>query len=196
MKKILISLVLIAAVSLAAVGVTRTYFFDDEVLAGNTFSTGSVELDDFTTTSLMVENLEPGVWTDWYRMTVPYIGTLNADIYAGTGGCSSPTDDSYIADVLKVYIQRGNGDYVWQGYANELSEGWKKIATNVPAGNYNYDIKFKLDLSGVTDPNVYQNRTNTDTAFIIHAVLNGYAAPETVPYLYLFVLQSDYCTTP
>lgn len=202
LEKNLISLVLIAAVAGLAVGATRSWFSDDEVLGDNTFATGDVYLGDFTHTGITVTNLKPGEWSDWKYIKVPYAGTLAADIYAGVGGCLSPGDKDYIADVLKVQIKRHpSDDPVYLGYANELSVlPWLKTETNVSAGDYWYKMRFMLDLSNMQegkDANNYQGLENTDTAIIIHTVETGGGAPDIDPFLYLFGIdgydQLTYC---
>ncbi len=203
MKKIIASLVIVGAVSAAVVGATRAVWFGNHVLGSNTFSTGTVKFGEFSSyANVSVTNLMPSVWSNWVFLRVPYIGTLPADIYAGVGGCSSNTDPNYIADVLDVQIRRSSdqgetdGTLIWNKKANLLSSQWLKTETSVNSGVYWYALRFRLNLEEAKrDPNLYQGRTNTDTAFIMHAVETGGAKPTEKPFIYLRLINEGYCTT-
>jgi predicted ribosomally synthesized peptide with SipW-like signal peptide len=171
MKNILISFALVLGVVAVVAGATRAYFTDTGVVEGNTFSTGTVKLGDFGTQAITVTNLAPGKWSDWKTLQVPYIGSLNADLYAGVGGCLGTDDDDYIADVLQMQLRRyPSEEWVWGGYTEYLSTNWLKVATNITYGNHWYMMRFMLDADV---GNEYQEVSNTDTRIIIHAVQAG-----------------------
>ena len=66
MIRIAKSLLTILAVAVVAVGATGAYFTDQEVIAGNTFSTGEVDIDirGACSTPQTFTAMAPGVWTD------------------------------------------------------------------------------------------------------------------------------------
>jgi hypothetical protein len=180
MKRIALSLATIAAVLTMSIAATGAYFSSSAYVNGNTFSTGSVTLGSLAGDNLNVTNLTPGVWTPAYPFNVPYVGTINADIYAGVTGTSHPGDLNYIANKLTVQVYSyDTGSVVWQGLASDLSTNWLKIATNVPqSATEHYGLSFLLDSSFST-----QGVNNIDTVFLIYAVQNGGPAPATAPYL-------------
>ncbi|MDD5152496.1 MAG: TasA family protein [Candidatus Pacebacteria bacterium] len=61
MKRILLSLSVIAAVAIGAVGATRAYFSDTETSTGNTFTAGTLDITLGTATyTTDVTNMKPG----------------------------------------------------------------------------------------------------------------------------------------
>ncbi|MFA6526504.1 MAG: TasA family protein [Candidatus Buchananbacteria bacterium] len=62
MKRIVISLAVIALVAAAAIGVTRAYFSDVETTTGNTFAAGSLDLEigASSTVPFNVSDIKPG----------------------------------------------------------------------------------------------------------------------------------------
>lgn len=179
-KRLLLSLTTIILTVAGLTGATLAFFSQGKVLAGNTFSVGSVSLGSFNYTSLNLTNLLPGVEVTVPNFAVEYTGTTNGDLYMGArGNTSTPAD--YLADklYLKIYKQ-GTSTLVWQGYTNALSTAWQKIADNTAPGWQAYDLKFTLDNNV---DNTYQGKMNTNTEILIYAVQTGSPAPTTEPYL-------------
>jgi hypothetical protein len=181
MRKIILSLAVIALVSAGAIQATRSYFFDDEIISGNTFSTGTVLLNRawISNLPLTVSNMTPGV-PQTRNVNLRYAGSVNADIYLGVGGASPKGADQYIADMLWITIKRG-GNQIWYGKADQLSSAWLLIAQNNKYYDLNeYEVTFMLDPAFTK-----QGVTNTDTAFIFYAVQTGGPAPTpSEPYVY------------
>jgi hypothetical protein len=182
MRKIILSLAVIALVSAGAIQATRSYFFDDEIISGNTFSTGNVTLnrDWIYGVPFTLTNMAPGeVYTR--NIDLYYAGSVNADLFIGVGGTRSETDYHYIADQLKVKIQNTTTNTtIFNNYANYLSSQWKKIAADVPYYGLNqYEITFTLD-----NDFDKQNVVNDDTVFIFYATQTGTSAPTLEPYKY------------
>ena len=82
MKKILLSLVMIAVVSSVAVGATKAYIDDTETSLGNTFSAGTLDLkvdgqDDLAVVHVTLANMKPGdgIGTGGHS-TIQYTWTL------------------------------------------------------------------------------------------------------------------------
>ena len=103
MKKILISLSIIAAVAAIVVGATTAYFSDTETSAGNTFSAGTIDIrvegDNFTWTEpAVLEDMKP-CYTDYFNFTIYNDGSdpnpVNvwkklADVHTDEGVMSEP----------------------------------------------------------------------------------------------------------
>jgi predicted ribosomally synthesized peptide with SipW-like signal peptide len=179
MKRIALSLAAIGMVVAMSAAATGAYFSSSAYVAGNTFTTGTVTMGSVSGDSLNVTNLIPGNWTGNYFFTIPYTGSINADIYAGVTGSSLPGSNNYIADHLLVSIDIwGTTTNVFYGYANTLSTSWHEVASNVaPNTNENYAISFYLDPGFAK-----QGVDNTDTVFLLYAVQTGGPAPVTPPY--------------
>jgi len=178
MKKIAMSLSMIAFVSMLAVGATGAYFSDTKAVQGNTFATGTVKIGDVSNMPVNVTNLIPGV-PQTTMVGFKYTGSTNADVYVGnTGNPSTPA--FYLADVLKVKIMNHSDNSIvyYNGLANGLVSNWKAIASDIGAGWQYYDVTFTLNSSV---GNEYQEKTNTNTVFLFHAVQTGGGAPATPP---------------
>jgi len=180
MKKIAISLSMIAFVAMLAVGATSAYFSSMGIVGGNQFATGTVRIGDLSGQHIIATNLAPGVWSTGYAVNVPYQGSLNADIYAGARGTSLPGEPQYIANKLLVKISDG-ANVVYYDWASNLSTNWVKIASDVSQGmTKSYILDFYLDPSVGNDK---QGVTNYDTQFVVYAVQAGVVdLPLTPPY--------------
>jgi hypothetical protein len=183
-KRLFLSLAVITLALAGVAGATAAVFSSGAVLGDsankNIFQTGSVQLGGFNVTNLNVTGLAPGVDVVVTNVGVNYIGDLNADIYIGATGTSSPGDAKYIADHCNLVIyNQGTSVVVWFGKVSDLSTVWTKIANNTTAGWKAYDLKFTLD----TDtPNFHQGVTNSDTQILFYAVQTGGAHPSGFPY--------------
>lgn len=179
MKKIALSLMTIAVVVTFAVGATSAYYTDNEVISGNTFSTGTVDIGSLANTHIVVTNLAPGAWRS-YDVNVPYVGSLNADLYAGARGCSYPNDSTYLANSVNMEVyDKASGVRLFKGTAQQFSTEWVGIGTNIPQWTtMQYTMWFQLDPSFTR-----QGVTNTDTEIIVHAVQTGQTEfPANMPY--------------
>jgi len=103
MRKIIISLSIIAAVAAIAIGATTAYFSDTETSTGNTFSAGTIDIrvvgDNFTWTEpAVLEDMKP-CYTDYFNFTIYNDGSdpnpVNVwkkltDLHEETGVVSEP----------------------------------------------------------------------------------------------------------
>jgi type 1 fimbria pilin len=196
MRKILISLITIAALSTAAFAATRAYFSDGELLGSNTFSTGTVDLDKSYMWGFPINltNIAPGV-SQSKAVTIRYRGTLNANMFLGVTGNRGPGDTGYIADVLNVKIEDTDTHTVlFDGLANLLSGSWYSIASNVSQNqDKHYTLTFTLNS---TAGNEYQGVVNDDTVFMIYAAQVGAPAPTGHPYQQTFLNGTIVTPTP
>ncbi len=78
MKKILLSLVVVALAGTAVVGATRAYFSDQGSVAGNTVATGTLELtvNESAGKPFSITNAYPGYWSGWEYMDIYNSGSL------------------------------------------------------------------------------------------------------------------------
>jgi predicted ribosomally synthesized peptide with SipW-like signal peptide len=179
MKRIALSLAAIGMVVAMSAAATGAYFSDTVQITGNTFSTGSVVIGSMSGTHLNETNLEPGVWTQAYPVDVPYVGSLNADLYVGVTGTSTPANlTSYIANELTVEIVNSTGTVVYDGLASGLSSSWAEVATNIGPNTWNdFNVYFQLPSTDTT-----QGILNTDTDVLLYAQQAGAPAPTSIPY--------------
>jgi predicted ribosomally synthesized peptide with SipW-like signal peptide len=183
-KRLILSLAIIALALVGVTGATYAYFSSGAVLGSNTFATGNVGMNGWIGGSLNVTGLTPGqsVWV--YNEGVNYTGSIPADLYIGVTGTTAYDTPGYLADKLWVSVYPAGSDKtanpIWSGLAQDLSGNWLKVATNVNAGPLAYDLKFTLDSSA---NNTYQGQTNTDTLFLFYTVQANGPTPSTSPYV-------------
>jgi len=179
MKRIALSLATIAAVLTMSFAATGAYFSDTARVSGNTFSTGTVKIDSMASQHILATNLAPGVWSPEYNVDVPYIGTLNANLFVGVTGTLPTTDTNYFANHMTVRItDRNTNAVLYYGLAQNLSTAWAQIATNMTPSSWHYfsaAFYVEPDFEG-------QGLMNTDTVFLLRAVQIGAPAPTGNPY--------------
>src|SRR3989338_1993602 len=166
MKKILISLAIIAVVAVVAFGATRAYFSDTETSSGNTFTAGTLDLNlnsdaafTVTASNLFAETtMAPGVSvgpkTLYFRNNGSIAGKVklntsytNAD---GTPNVVDVVDDNYARNLLVV---SGVTDTIAvQGYWAQhiITTNYSGNAGNAVTDGAVYDMG-----SGVYVPTVY-----------------------------------------
>ena len=166
MKKILISLAIIAVVAVVAFGATRAYFSDTETSSGNTFTAGTLDLNlnsdaafTVTASNLFAETtMAPGVSvgpkTLYFRNNGTIAGKVklntsyvNAD---GTPNAVDVSDDDYAKNLLVV---SGVTDTIAvQGYWAQhiITTNYSGNAGNAVTDGAVYDMG-----SGVYVPTVY-----------------------------------------
>ena len=86
MRKILISLMTIALVSVLIGGGIYAYFSDTETTTGNSFTAGTLDLqveseNPWTSTPVTVADMEPGVAATDVDLSCENVGTLTGDLY-------------------------------------------------------------------------------------------------------------------
>lgn len=100
MKKIILSLSIIASVAVIVVGASGAYFSDTETSENNTFSAGTMDLDingdDVATTTIVLANLAPGDSGADTDTILKNSGSLDAelDITMGTVSNYACTDSA------------------------------------------------------------------------------------------------------
>jgi predicted ribosomally synthesized peptide with SipW-like signal peptide len=181
MKNILLSLLVVVAVGGATIAATSAYFSDSVDVAGNTFATGTVTIGGSNGLPLTLTNIGPGL-SQAKDVDIQYVGTLNADIYVGAGGTSSPGQPQYLADHMNLNIWDRVTAETWMNtYVNYASTHWVKIGSNVAPNEWNsYRLTFAMDADV---DNTHQGVSNTDTVLKFFAVQTGGPVPATVPYL-------------
>jgi|SRR3989338_1829027 len=166
MKKILISLAIIAVVAVVAFGATRAYFSDTETSSGNTFTAGTLDLNlnsdaafTVTASNLFAETtMAPGVSvgpkTLYFRNNGSIAGKVklntsytNAD---GTPNVVDVVDDNYARQML--VISGVTDGIAVQGYWAQhiITANYSSSASLALADMAIYEIS-----SGVYVPTVY-----------------------------------------
>ncbi|HRN96388.1 MAG TPA: TasA family protein [Candidatus Levybacteria bacterium] len=84
MKKVLLSVLTILAVSAATFGATQALFSDEETSTGNTFTAGTLDLKtnnaDGTTASYTLANIKPGDWNLAGQVVLKNAGSVNGTV--------------------------------------------------------------------------------------------------------------------
>jgi predicted ribosomally synthesized peptide with SipW-like signal peptide len=154
MKNIVRSLMIVVAVAAAAGGATWSYFTDQAIVAGNTFSSGKL---DFTLNGDMTESqnvnlaqMIPGDWSGAYKMKVYNKNAPDSTInmkYRFTDRFVSQSVSGFY-DKLNVKVVHGHCDgskegevnptYTWEGKLADL----EYVSTENSIGN------------GIVEPNI------------------------------------------
>jgi predicted ribosomally synthesized peptide with SipW-like signal peptide len=186
MKKILLSLAIIAVVSAASVGATKAYFTDQATVANNTFTAGKLDFtlngDMTETQSLAISNLEPGgPWVGPYRMQVynqnSPVSTIDMKYRFSSVGKSETVGGFY--NKLNVKVEHGycmptpSGinpvTNTWIGALNGLT--WDSTVSSIGGGKLTPNLThcfafyFQLDASA---GNIYQG-----ASAVADIVVNG-----------------------
>lgn len=104
MRKLLLSVLALGVVSVAAVGATRAYFNDTEVLGANTITTGTVSIKDTRAPWMLtvnLSNLKPG---DFVRKWVVFENDGTLDIKYLKITAVNQTGDINLLDNVNVTV--------------------------------------------------------------------------------------------
>lgn len=188
-KRIILSLAMIALVIAGVTSATVAYFSNTASMTGNTFSMGTVTLNESTNGfPFAFTNLTPGSQSESGLLQVQYTGSILADLYFGLK--DEPTGYD-LTPILEMQIERMKWDgSVWVHDAwifptwepaTTAFGFWTKVAENVSQNQWNtYRVHLLVDENA---DNIYQGKSATNTVFI-YAVQHGYSAPSTAPWEY------------
>jgi len=182
MKKILMSLLVIALVAVGVAGATGAYF-SDETKANITTGNADVEIGALTGFPLSFDNLTPDVWTDWKEVSITSASTIPMDVYIGmqSRGLEGETD---LSDVLYIQIQQWDGaswGIVYNAKAVGLFTDWQNIARDMPVGTTGY-YRVRVQLSADAGNELERAWTNA-WVLIYGAQYNG-PVPTGQPFNY------------
>ncbi|MFA5197431.1 MAG: SipW-dependent-type signal peptide-containing protein [Patescibacteria group bacterium] len=167
MKRIALSLAIIATIAMFAVGATGAYFTDQKVVAGNTFAAGNVKIDirGAGATPQHLTNMAPGVWTDPVEYDVYNLANSLPVKYRFTDNAVSESVPGYY-DKINVIVRHtfagtsnpGGWPIVYQGSLRNLlvdSTATSGIISSTLGTNIThvFYMQFELDSSA---GNVYQ----------------------------------------
>lgn len=187
MRKILVSLLLIAVVaSVAAVGISGAWMSD---MTKNTITTtnADVKIGERTGFPLDFDNLTPSVWTEWQPVTINNASTIAMDVYIGL------QDKGYggvdLKDMLDVQIQWWDaGTSAWVTVYNAdvygLFASWQLMADDMPVGQTD-TYRLRVHLSSDAGNNLSGGWTEA-WVLIYGAQWNG-PAPTDAPWDYVYV---------
>jgi len=174
MKRILLSLLVVVAVAVGSVAVTRAYFTDQATVNDNSFTAGKLDFtlngDMTETKSLTLENMEPGAdWTGPFTMKIynknlpastmsikyKFAPTLESQSVSGFYGKLNTKvvhgfcDSNYLGDVNPTKTYEGKlSSLSWVSTADSIGGG--KLDPNI---THCFALYFQLDSSA---GNVYQ----------------------------------------
>jgi len=184
MKKIALSLATIAAMLTMTVAATGAYFSDSKVVSGNTFTTGTVRIDQSLQAPITITGLYPGADKTSDIFPVTYNGNINGDLYFGFKHVSG---GAVLGDVLYFQVEKINPDGSSAGYvytnwvqADYPYGNWTKVASGLTQGQTAY---YKIHVM-MADTGVAQNNLQGQTALadiVLYAVQQGGNAPTTAP---------------
>ena len=194
MKKVLLSLGIIALVAGVVAGGTIAYFSDTAVVEDNVFAMGTVELGEtWDTPPFELENLAPGeeYETD---LAIQYDGTLPADLYVGAQEQSGWDDLGAILEYRIAELNEdwkpvrwaagGSDEWIHFGYSDHLMSSWTKVAEELEEGDWGrvrLHIRVRTEpLDDTVDMNDFQG-AEEKVSIILHAVQPDGEAPETAP---------------
>lgn len=185
MRKILMSLVMIILVATVATGATQAYFTDDEIVSGNTFSTGTVSIGETWHMPLTFSGLYPAAEQTSPIFAVKYTGSVKGDLYYGLK--FTPGHDD-LSDVLYIQIERvtSAGDHIAWIYGGWTSvtqpfQNWTKVASGLNQNEWAY---YKLSVRmGQDAGDEYQNKTAVNDV-VLYAVQQGGSGPSVPPLNY------------
>jgi predicted ribosomally synthesized peptide with SipW-like signal peptide len=173
MKKFLLSILTIALVTTVTFGVTRAYFTDRATVNDNTFTAGKLDFtlngDMTETQSVTLANMEPGVWSEPYKMKVynqnSPVSTMDIKYKISAVGQSESVGGFYNKLNTKFVHGFCDGSYpgdvnptnTYQGALSGLN--WDSISSSIGGGKLSpnnthcFAVYFQLDPSA---GNVYQ----------------------------------------
>lgn len=183
MKRIALSLLTIAAVLTMSVAATGAYFSDSQQITGNTFSTGTVELNKSWLKPITVAGLYPGSeQTDTFY--VQYKGSVKGDLYFGF---KQQSGGDVLGQDLQFKVEKTNAD----GSSPVDLTGWL-------VADYPYQHWINITPNGISQDeaayykvHVWMNETglaqNLEQGkkalanIILYAVQQGGSAPTIIP---------------
>lgn len=176
-------------IALTIAGVTSAtvaYFSATASKTGNTFSMGTVTLNDSTNGfPFAFANLTPGSQSESGLLQVQYTGSIPVDLYFGV---KAETGDN-LMPILSMQIERMRYDGAnwvhdawifptWEPVTTAFAS-WTKVSENVTQDQWN---TYKVYLLVASDAaNTYQGKSATNTVFI-YAVQAGTPAPGGMPW--------------
>jgi predicted ribosomally synthesized peptide with SipW-like signal peptide len=184
MKKIAISLSMIAFVAMMAVGATGAYFSDSKIVGNNTFATGTVDINNAWQAPITIAGLYPGA-VKTADFSVKYDGSIKGDLYFGFKVVPGHV---VLGSELQFQIEKINasdglsagfvyGDWV---SADFPYGSWTKIASGL---NKDQSVYYKVHVKMI-ERGVSQDGFQGMTAYndiVLYAVQENGPSPATPP---------------
>lgn len=157
MKKIVLSLVMIAATVALIAGVTGAYFSDQKKIEGNTIAAGTLTLSEShgALKPWQVSNFAPGYTTAWEYASLTNTGSL-AGRLAATAVKTTGSDDLFNALNIEVRKESASGPVLYDGKLNAINIG----PYNINAGQTRTGYQ-RIYLPDNGDQNALQNTSVT-----------------------------------
>lgn len=151
MKKILLSLAVIGIVSAVVVGGTSAWFSDTEEITGNTFSTGSIDINVDKGEAQQIghfefKDMKPSQ-TEYMEFTINNTGANPANIWKKIEVTTLYNDSNHSADEPITEPECVEGEGVWDSINNKCDINASSDGRGPYEPQYNLEDYIKYDLS-------------------------------------------------
>ena len=169
MKKIILSLAIIAIAGTVTVGLTRAYFSDTETSTGNTFTAGTLDLNvngqDQGIIPVVVGNIAPG-WSKDITYTVKNAGSISGNLSLASGSVVNHEDGCNGAEL--------SDDEDCATIGDDNGELGANIQVTIEVGGDTLGGTYTLnELVGATDiPLVTPLSAGAETTVVLHLSVN------------------------
>jgi predicted ribosomally synthesized peptide with SipW-like signal peptide len=139
MRRLALSLVSIAFISILAIGATSAYFTDQSTASGNTFAAGRIDLDlngkDSLSHAYSVNNIAPGAWTLAGQVILKNDGTVDGHTWLEIKNVRTNGNGS-LGSLVKASFQKNVEPWTRYGGVNSVkaSENVKVDLFDLKAG--------------------------------------------------------------
>ena len=157
MTRIIKSMFVIVVVAAMATGATRVVFSDQKTIAGNTFATGTLTIDEGhgALKPWVISGAYPGYSTAFEWASITNTGTLGGNLTTSavnTGG------NALLYGVLKIEVQMPSGTTVYDGLLSALNVPAQFLGAGATATFWQ---RIYLDSDLPDDDNDYQGLSTT-----------------------------------
>ncbi len=176
MRRIIVSLFIIAAMTVTTIGATRAYFSSQDTITGNTLGAGKLKVilraDSGSTVPINIANMAPGIWSSLTNIGVENPNTPDSTMPLKYRFYDQKTSESVGGFYDKIWVRvrhtwagtPGTWPIVWEGKLKDLYIDSPTYSITAPTGGLNvwnthvYQLEFKLD-EGAS--NTYQGQSAT-----------------------------------
>ncbi len=145
MKKIIISLMVVFAVSVAAATATYAYFSDTKVL-GNTVTAAVLKIRFGSATQpISLTALTPGIWTSEHQVRVYNDPVQGSNIGATIKATAQRTGNLSVYDNLYMIVKNSDGVVLYNGWLRDFSNRTLYGSLLMPDEYKDFTFTFRLN---------------------------------------------------